>query len=101
MTDYKYTVEERFKKYVQIDTTADPNSTTFPSSMKQKNLAKVLVEELKEIGLSDAYMDEWGYVFATIPSTSSRTDIPTICYCSHMDTAPDCSGTDVKPIVHR
>lgn len=98
---YNYTVEERFMKYVQIDTTADPNSETFPSSMKQKDLAKVLVEELLEIGLEDAYMDEWGYVFATIPSTSRKDTIPTICFCSHMDTAPDCSGTNVKPIVHR
>lgn len=98
---YNYTVEERFMKYVQIDTTADPNSETFPSSMKQKDLAKVLVEELLEIGLEDAYMDEWGYVFATIPSTSKKDTIPTICFCSHMDTAPDCSGTNVKPIVHR
>ncbi len=101
MINYNYTVEERFKKYVQIDTTADPNSTTFPSAMKEKDLAKVLVEELLEMGLKDAYMDEWGYVFATIPSTSSKSDIPTICFCSHMDTAPDCSGTNVKPIVHR
>src|SRR5690554_3410019 len=101
MTNYNYTVEERFKRYVQIDTTADPNSTSFPSSMKQKDLAKVLVEELLAMGLKDAYMDEWGYVFATIPSTSSKKNIPTICFCSHMDTAPDCSGTNVKPIVHR
>jgi len=98
---YDYTVEERFIRYVQIDTTADPNSATFPSSMKQKDLAKVLVEELLEIGLKDAYMDEWGYVFATIPSTSRKDTIPAICFCSHMDTAPDCSGTNVKPIVHR
>lgn len=101
MTNYNYTVEERFKRYVQIDTTADPNSTSFPSSMKQKDLAKTLVEELKEMGIKDAFMDEWGYVFATIPSTSTKQDIPTICFCSHMDTAPDCSGTNVKPIVHR
>lgn len=101
MTNYNYTVEERFKRYVQIDTTADPNSASFPSSMKQKDLAKTLVEELKEMGIKDAFMDEWGYVFATIPSTSTKQDIPTICFCSHMDTAPDCSGTNVKPIVHR
>ncbi len=101
MTNYNFTVEERFKKYVQIDTTADPNSTSFPSSMKQKDLAKVLVEELLALGLSDAYMDEWGYVFATIPATTSKANVPTICFCSHMDTAPDCSGTNVKPIVHR
>lgn len=101
MKDYQYTVEERFKRYVQIDTEADPNSETFPSSMKQKDLAQVLVKELLEIGLEDAYMDEWGYVFATIPSNSKKTDIPTICFCSHMDTAPDCSGKNVKPIVHK
>lgn len=101
MTPYSHTVEERFIRYVQIDTTADPNSTSFPSSSKQKDLAVLLVEELKEIGLLDAEMDDWGYVFATIPSNSDRNDLPTICFCSHMDTAPDCSGTNVKPIVHR
>jgi tripeptide aminopeptidase len=101
MTPYSHTVEQRFLRYVQIDTTADPNSPSFPSSAKQKDLAAVLVEELKEIGLKDAEMDEWGYVFATIPSNSERNDLPTICFCSHMDTAPDCSGTNVKPIVHR
>ncbi|GAA0874640.1 peptidase T [Wandonia haliotis] len=96
----KHTVEERFLRYVQIDTTADPNSTTFPSSMIQKDLGKVLVEELKAIGIKDAYMDEWGYVFGTIPSNTEK-EVPTICFCSHMDTAPDCSGTHIKPIVHR
>jgi tripeptide aminopeptidase len=101
MTPYTHTVRDRFLNYVQIDTTADPNSTSFPSSLKQKDLAAVLVKELREIGLSDVEMDEWGYVFATIPSNSDRTDLPTICFCSHMDTAPDCSGTNVKPIVHR
>lgn len=98
---YTYTVEERFVKYAQIDTTADPNSTSFPSSAKQKDLAKVLVEELLALGLNDAEMDEWGYVFATIPSNSPKNTIPTICFCSHMDTAPDCSGTNVKPLIHR
>lgn len=100
MTNYQFTVEERFKKYVQVDTQSDPESTSFPSTSKQKNLAKILVEELLELGLKDAQMDEWGYVFATIPATSSKKDIPTICFCSHMDTAPDCSGTNIKPIVH-
>ncbi len=99
--NYSYTVEERFLRYVQIDTTADPNSTSFPSSMKQKDLAKLLADELTQMGASDVEMDEWGYVFATIPSNSEKESIPTICLCSHMDTAPDCSGTNVKPIVHR
>lgn len=101
MENYKHTVEERFIRYVQIDTTADPNSSTFPSSMKQKDLGLVLFNELTALGLEAVEMDEWGYVFATIPSNSSTENLPTICFCSHMDTAPDCSGTNVKPIVHR
>jgi len=98
---YQYSVESRFIKYAQIDTTADPNSVSFPSSMKQKDLAKVLYQELIDLGLEEVELDEWGYVFATIPSNSDRENIPTICLCSHMDTAPDCSGTGVKPLVHR
>jgi tripeptide aminopeptidase len=101
MSSRKYSVEERFLRYVQIDTTADPNSTSFPSSMKQKDLGKVLVKELLDLGIIDAEMDQWGYVFATIPATSPKSNLPTLCFCSHMDTAPDCSGTNVKPIVHR
>lgn len=100
MSSYSHTVKERFLRYVQIDTTADPNSPSFPSSEKQKDLARLLAEELKEIGLSDVEMDQWGYVFATIPSNSENDSLPTICFCSHMDTAPDCSGTNIKPIVH-
>jgi tripeptide aminopeptidase len=98
---YSHSVEERFLRYVQIDTTADPNSPSFPSSEKQKDLARILEQELKELGLSNVEMDQWGYVFGTIPSNSTNPSIPTICFCSHMDTAPDCSGTNVKPIVHR
>jgi tripeptide aminopeptidase len=98
---YNYSVEERFLKYVQIDTTSDPNSDSFPSTTKQKNLGKVLYQELLELGLEDVEMDNWGYVFATVPSNSDRLNVPTICFCAHMDTAPDCSGTGVKPIIHR
>lgn len=101
MKNAPYSVEERFVRYAQIDTTADPNATSFPSSEKQKDLSKVLVNELLALGIEDAEMDQWGYVYATIPATSSKETIPTICFCSHMDTAPDCSGTNVKPIVHR
>ncbi len=98
---YNYTAAERFMRYVQIDTQADPNSTTTPSSMKQKDLSRLLVEELLAMGISDAEMDEHGYVYATIPATSKKENIPTLCFCSHVDTAPDCSGTDVKPILHK
>lgn len=101
MTELAQKVTERFMRYVQVDTQSDPFSDTFPSTEKQKNLSKKLVEELLSIGISDAYMDEWGYVFGTIPATSPKRNIPVLCFCSHVDTAPDCSGTDVKPILHK
>ncbi len=97
---YKHTVAERLMRYVQIDTTADPESNTQPSSMKQKDLSRLLVEELKQIGILDAELDEHGYVYATIEANSDN-QTPVICFCSHVDTAPDCSGTDVKPILHK
>jgi tripeptide aminopeptidase len=97
----KFTVTERFMRYVTIDTQSDPNSDTCPSTPKQKNLAALLVNELIEEGLQDAHMDNYGYVYATIPANSDKKDIPVICFCSHMDTAPDCSGTGVKPILHK
>ncbi|MEI9943215.1 MAG: peptidase T [Chitinophagaceae bacterium] len=98
--NYKFTAAERFIRYVQVDTQSDPQSSTFPSTEKQKDLSKLLVEELKKIGVKDAHLDEFGYVYATIPSNSDKK-VPVICFCSHVDTAPDCSGTDVKPIVHK
>lgn len=95
-----HTVTERFLKYVKIDTQSDPNSPTCPSTMKQKDLGKVLVSELLEMGISDAHMDEHGYIYATIPSNTSKK-VPVICFCSHMDTSPDCSGKDVNPQIHK
>ncbi|MFB9841377.1 peptidase T [Mucilaginibacter ginsenosidivorans] len=96
-----FTVTGRFLRYVTIDTQSDPNSDTIPSTEKQKDLGRALVNELIEIGLHDAHLDDYGYVYATIPSNSEKDNIPVICFCSHMDTAPDCSGTGVKPIVHK
>ncbi|MEY5046311.1 MAG: peptidase [Bacteroidota bacterium] len=90
---------DRFLNYVQIDTQSDPESASFPSTEKQKNLGRLLAYQLKEMGIEDAHMDEYGYVYATIPATVNHT-VPVICLCSHMDTAPDCSGEHVKPIVH-
>ena len=92
-------IVERFVRYVQIDTQSDPESTSFPSTDKQKNLGRLLAKELQEMGLVDAHMDEWGYVYGTIPANTNKK-VPVICLCSHMDTAPDCSGFNVKPIVH-
>ena len=96
-----YTATDRFLRYVQIDTQSDPASPTIPSTEKQKDLGRLLVNELLEIGISNAHIDDYGYVYATIPANSSKPDIPVICFCSHMDTAPDCSGQGVKPIVHK
>jgi tripeptide aminopeptidase len=95
-----HTVTERFIKYVQIDTQSDSESTTIPSTLKQKDLGKVLVEELLAMGIKDAHLDEFGYVYATIPSNTTKK-VPVICFCSHMDTSPDCSGKNVKPIIHK
>lgn len=96
----KYTVTERFLKYVQVDTQADPASDTIPSTAKQKDLSRILASELTEMGIEHELTDE-GYVYATIPSNSPKANIPSIFFCSHVDTAPDCSGTNVKPIVHK
>jgi tripeptide aminopeptidase len=90
----------RFVRYTAIDTQSDPSSDSFPSTEKQKKLGRLLVEELLEMGINDAHLDEYGYVYASIPSTSDRK-VPVICFCSHMDTSPDCSGEHVKAIIHR
>jgi len=95
-----HTVTERFLRYVQIDTQSDPLSKTFPSTEKQKDLGRILVEELLEMGITDAHMDEHGYVYATIPSNTDK-NVPVLCFCSHMDTSPDSSGKGVKPLIHK
>ena len=100
-TTLNFTVTERFLRYVTIDTQSDPESVSCPSTEKQKDLGKLLVNELLQMGVADAHIDEFGYVYATIPSKSHKTDVPVICFCSHMDTSPDCSGKDVKPIIHK
>jgi tripeptide aminopeptidase len=97
---FDHAVTERFLRYVVIDTQSDPASPTCPSTEKQKNLGRLLAAELKDLGLTDAHLDEHGYVYATIPSTTSKR-VPVICFCSHMDTSPDCTGKDVKPQIVR
>ena len=92
---------ERFMRYVQIDTQSDPVSTAHPSTEKQKDLSKLLYKELRAMGITEADTDSYGYVYATIPGNSDKKNIPAICFCAHVDTAPDCSGTNVKPIHHR
>ncbi len=98
--NYKFTVVDRFLKYVKIDTQSDDEAPQFPTTAKQLDLSRVLVEELKELGLSDAHLDEHGYVYATLPSNSEK-DVPVIGFISHVDTSPAISGKDVNPVIHR
>ena len=98
--NYQFTAAERFIRYVQIDTQSNPLSSSFPTSEKQKDLSKILAEEFIQMGISDAHMDEYGYVYGTIPSNTDK-EVPVICFCAHVDTAPDASGTGVKPIIHK
>ncbi len=94
-----FTVLERFLRYVQIDTQSDPECYSSPSTEKQKHLSNLLAKELLDMGIVDAQTDEYGYVYASIPSNTQKV-VPIICFCAHIDTAPDCSGTDVRPILH-
>ena len=94
-----YSVTDRLMRYVQIDSTSDPDSVQFPSTEKQLNVSRLLVAELKGMGVEDVSLNPEGYVIAHIPA-NIEADVPVICFCSHVDTAPDCSGTDVKPILH-
>jgi tripeptide aminopeptidase len=96
---YKYTAASRFLRYVQIDTQSDPESKSQPSTAKQLDLGRLLVKELLEMGISDAHLDDYGYVYATVPTNTDKK-VPVICLCSHMDTSPDSSGAGVKPILH-
>lgn len=95
-------VVERFLRYVRIDTQSDPESNTVPSTEKQKDLGRLVVSEMSDLGL-DAAMDSHGYVWTTLPATASAPDgaaLPVVALLAHMDTAPDAPGADVRPIVH-
>jgi tripeptide aminopeptidase len=93
---FKHSVTERFLRYVVIDTQSDASSPTCPSTEKQKDLGRLLATELQAMGLHDAHLDAHGYVYATIPANTAKK-VPVICFCSHMDTSPDCTGKGVKP----
>lgn len=100
ISNYTHTVAERLMRYAQIDTEADPNSETQPSSEKQKDLSRLLVSELHAMGITDAELDAFGYVYASIPANTDKT-VPVLCFCAHVDTAPDVSGAGVKPVLHK
>jgi tripeptide aminopeptidase len=90
----------RFLRYARLDTQSDPHSPTQPSTQKQLVLGRLLAEELRDLGLPDAELDNHGYVYATLSATAGQEAAPTICFCAHMDTSPDAPGADVRPIVH-
>ncbi|MEO6404913.1 MAG: peptidase T [Ferruginibacter sp.] len=97
----KEELANRFMRYVQVDTQSDPESNHYPTTAKQKDLSRILYEELIALGLAATTMDDYGYVYASLHSNSLKKTVPTICFCAHVDTAPDCSGTNVKPILHK
>ena len=92
---------QRFLRYVRVDTQSDETSDTFPSTPGQLVLLKMLKQELNELGAADVQMTKHGYVMASIPANTRKTGVPTAAFFAHVDTAPDCSGKDVKPILHR
>jgi tripeptide aminopeptidase len=97
---YKFTCVDRFLKYVKYDTQSDDESTSFPSTEKQKKLSADLAKELKRMGLKDAAMDKWGYVMATIPANTKKK-VPPIAFIAHVDTSPAVTGKNIKPIIHK
>lgn len=100
-SNYNYTVVDRFLKYVKIDTQSDEESTSFPSAAKELDLAKILVEELKSIGIQDVELDQYGYVYATLPSNTKKENVLPIAFIAHYDTSPAVSGANVNPIIHK
>lgn len=98
--NYKFTYLDRFLDYVKIDTQSDDDAPGFPTTLKQLDLSRKLVEELKEIGLSDAVMDENGYVMATLPSNTTKK-VPVVAFIAHVDTSPAVTGANVNPVIHK
>lgn len=94
----KAEIIERFKTYVKVDTQSNENSQTCPTTEGQLTLGRMLVDELKQIGMQDVTIDENGYVMATLPSNTDK-DVPTIGFLAHIDTATDLTGKDVNPRV--
>ncbi|MBN1638392.1 MAG: peptidase T [Ignavibacteriales bacterium] len=98
--NYNFTVVDRFLKYVKYDTQSNEEETRFPSTEKQLVLLKDLIDELKGIGIKDAEIDQYGYVYATLPANTTK-DVPTIGFMAHADTSPAVSGENVNPIIHK
>ena len=93
-------VARRFCRYVRVWTTSDPNAEGFPSTERQRDLARLLADELRALGASDAEVDEWGYVFAGLPAPPGSEGLPVVALVAHLDTSPDAPGENVRPHVH-
>src|SRR5262245_12298263 len=91
----------RFLRYVTVDTQSDDQSTTYPSTDKQLTLLRQLAAELREVGVADAQIDQYGYVMATVPASPGKEQVPAIGFIAHVDTSPDVSGANVRPLVHK
>jgi tripeptide aminopeptidase len=100
ISSYSFSSKNRFLTYVKIDTQSDPKSSSSPSTEKQKDLALLLVKELHDLGIANAHTNEFGYVYAHLESNVLQ-EVPSICFCAHMDTSPDCIGFGVKPMIHQ
>jgi tripeptide aminopeptidase len=100
LLNYTFTVADRFIEYVKINTQSNAASNTFPSTKNQLQLTHILAQQLQAMGISNAYADEYGYVYATLKSNSPKK-VAAICFCSHVDTTSDCIGNNVKPIIHK
>lgn len=98
--DLASSITERFLRYVRMNTQSDPSSVTFPSSKAQLRLGELLVKELKEMGVKDVRQDKFGYVIANIPANTDKK-IPSVLFCSHLDTSPDCAANDICPVIHK
>jgi tripeptide aminopeptidase len=100
LTGYSNSLVDRFFKYARIDTQSNPDSGSQPSTAKQLDLSRLLLEELQSLGLTEAELDENGYVYASIPANTDKV-VPVICFCAHVDTSPDCKASEVKPLLHK
>ncbi len=100
LSGYPSSLVDRFFRYAQIDTQSNPDSETQPSTARQLDLSRLLLEELIVLGLTDAELDENGYLYASIPSNTDKP-VPVICFCAHVDTSPDCKASEVKPLLHK
>jgi tripeptide aminopeptidase len=100
LAGYSSSLVDRFFKYAQIDTQSNPDSGSQPSTAKQLDLSRLLLEELISFGITEAELDESGYVYASIPANTEKV-VPVICFCAHVDTSPDCKASEVKPLLHK